>query len=1011
MILERILVVWVIGFSCLLALELGAAQEPTLVSDEVEALRQIATKLGKTDWDFTVDPCSGQSGWKTDAPKESRNVVECECNATCHVTIIVLKSQGLPGVLPSELVKLPYLKELDLTRNYLNGTIPQEWGSMKLEIIALQANRLSGSVPKELGNLTTLHQLVLDSNQLSGVIPPELGNLVNLRRLVLSSNNFTGQLPGKLSNLISLTDFRISDNQFSGKIPGIIQNWKNLSMLWIQASGFEGPIPTEISLLQKLTDLRISDTNGPEERFPQLSNMTSLMTLMLRSCNITGNLPEYLGQMTTLTTLDLSFNKLTGQLPDSYEKLSKVDRIFLTGNMLNGSVPSWMQNKGESIDLSYNNFTLESSRQISCRGHINLFGSYFLGNYLSGADPCVQDLPCLRNWHELHINCGGKEITIGDITYQADQEAGGPATFFQSKYDWAFSSTGYYPDDGITADEYTKTTTSRPLNNPENSELHMSARLSPLSLTYYGYCLLNGSYTVRLHFAEIIFTNGRNYSSLGRRIFNVYIQGRLVLKDFNIADAAGGIGKAINKTFSPVNVTTGTLEIRFYWAGKGTTVIPSSGVFGPLISAISMEPNFVPPSEGGKKKSAGVIAGIIVSVVALVFMVLGTIWWRGCQRHKSTMDQDLRGLDMQTGSFTLRQIKAATNNFDSTNKIGEGGFGSVYKGHLSDGTIIAVKQLSSKSKQGNREFVNEIGMISALQHPHLVKLYGCCIEGNQLLLVYEFMENNSLSHALFDPEKCQLKLDWRTRQKICIGIARGLAFLHEESRLKIVHRDIKATNILLDKDLNPKIADFGLAKLYEEENTHISTRVAGTFGYMAPEYAMKGYLTNKADVYSFGVVALEIVSGKRNTSFKPQEEFIDLLDWALILKDQGSLLDLVDPRLGLEFNKDEAMKMINVALLCTNTCAPLRPTMSAVVGMLEGQASVTEFVSDTSISSVEWRFKTMMNHYSQVQDHPSISVSQTQSMLGGSWSGSSMSAQAYQYGSQILEEQRAVHDG
>nr|GME19460.1 probable leucine-rich repeat receptor-like serine/threonine-protein kinase At3g14840 [Ipomoea batatas] len=196
-----------------------------------------------------------------------------------------------------------------------------------------------------------------------------------------------------------------------------------------------------------------------------------------------------------------------------------------------------------------------------------------------------------------------------------------------------------------------------------------------------------------------------------------------------------------------------------------------------------------------------------------------------------------------------------------------------------DGTIIAVKQLSSISRQGNHEFLNEIGMISCLQHPNLVKLYGCCVEGKQLLLVYEYMENNSLAHALFGLEDCQLKIDWPTRHRICVGVAKGLAFLHEESEIKIVHRDIKGTNVLLDKELNPKISDFGLAKLDDGENTHISTRVAGTRGYMAPEYALWGYLTFKVDVYSFGVVALEIVSGKNNVKYRPNENCICLLDW------------------------------------------------------------------------------------------------------------------------------------
>nr|GMD06758.1 probable leucine-rich repeat receptor-like serine/threonine-protein kinase At3g14840 [Ipomoea batatas] len=180
-------------------------------------------------------------------------------------------------------------------------------------------------------------------------------------------------------------------------------------------------------------------------------------------------------------------------------------------------------------------------------------------------------------------------------------------------------------------------------------------------------------------------------------------------------------------------------------------------------------------------------------------------------------------------TYTLKQIKVATRNFDIANKVGEGGFGPVYKGRLPDGTLIAVKQLSSKSRQGNKEFLNEIGMFSCLQHPNVVKLLGGCVEANQLLLVYEYMENNSLANALFiNSEDNQLVLDWPTRLKICIGVASGLVQMHEESSLKIVHRDVKATNVLLDRDMNPKISDFGLARLNEDDKTHMSTRIAGT---------------------------------------------------------------------------------------------------------------------------------------------------------------------------------------
>uniref|UniRef100_A0A5B7BQE0 non-specific serine/threonine protein kinase n=1 Tax=Davidia involucrata TaxID=16924 RepID=A0A5B7BQE0_DAVIN len=978
-----------------------ASAATSLPPGEVEALQQIANTLGKTDWNFSVDPCSGQAGWNISNPTDGyENNVTCNCSIPnsnfCHVERISLKRQNLNGTLPKELVGLPYLKDIDLTFNYLNGTIPSEWGSLPLEHISLLGNRLTGSIPEEFGNITTLRELTLQYNQLSGAIPPALGNLTHIDYIHLSSNFFTGELPETLAKLTTLREFRISDNNFTGTISNFIQNWTNLTRLEIQASGLQGPIPSGIELLENMIDLRISDLNGNEDQvtFPQLSKMTELKTLILRSCNIAGELPDYLGSQ-GLTTLDLSFNKFRGGIPDSWNK-SRIQYIFLTGNLLNGTVPPWLLDKGDPLkefDLSYNNFTYESSRtgRLNCKNsRVNLFRSFSESNI--DFDPCLENSQCQQHWNSFYINCGGSKFVDdadGNTTYDADNSVA--SMFYKSETNWALSSTGVFMLETLEKETYiAKNTYTLPINK---SELYMDARLSPLSMTYYGFCLLDGKYTVNLHFAEIMFTHDQTYKNLGRRIFDVYIQGNLEWKDFNIVDKAGGVGKEIKIKFTEVMVTNKTLEIRFHWAGKGTAGIPDEGVYGPLISAIAVDPEFTPASENGNRLSAGTVVGIVVAIAFVIFLVLGILSWKGCLRCKDTMEQDLKGLDLQTDSFTLRQIKAATNNFDVSNKIGEGGFGPVYKGLLSDGTIIAVKQLSSKSKQGNREFVNEIGMISALQHPHLVKLYGCCIEGNQLLLVYEYMENNSLARALFGPEECQLELDWPTRHKICVGIARGLAYLHEESRLKIVHRDIKATNVLLDKNLNPKISDFGLAKLDEEEDTHISTRIAGTYGYMAPEYAMWGYLTDKADVYSFGVVALEIVSGRSATSYKPKGDHINLLDWALALKENGNLMELVDPRLGSDFNKEEVMVTIDVSLLCTNATAAVRPTMSSVVSMLEGRSAVVqELISDPSVTRDEIELKDMKNQY-QYNPETDTSDSQIQRMLTDRpWTASSSSA-------------------
>ncbi|KAF2302948.1 hypothetical protein GH714_011742 [Hevea brasiliensis] len=866
--------------------------------------------MGAHDWNFNADACGDII--QPILPTDPERNITCNCefvNNTCHITALVIKRYSLPGQLPPELIQLPYLERIDFAYNYLNGSIPSEWASLQLKFISLLANRLSGNVPSYLENFTSLTYLNLELNQFSGTIPGELGKLVKLEDLILSSNKFSGNLPMELAELKNLTDFRINDNNFNGSIPDFIQNWKQLNRL------------------------------------------------VLRSCNISGEIPLYIWQLGRLRILDLSFNKIRGELPNAINTETLVF-IFLTGNFLSGNIPLFR--KGTNVDLSYNNFTRQSTEQPACKQidlSLNLFRSSSMGNDIGGA--CANNFSCDQYWHSLYINCGGDSVKINGKTYEGDVANGGAALLYPSNDDWGVSSTGDFMDDNDFQNKaYVENSPSLNID-----ELYRTARLSPLSLAYYRQCLENGDYTVSLHFAEIQFTNDSTYSSLGRRMFDIYIQNDRVQKDFNIEDKANGVAKPVIEKHN-ATVTNNILEIRFFWAGKGTTRVPVSGVYGPLISAISVDPNFEPPSGGGKTKIAPIIAGVVGSF--LILLALSIIVWRRYFRAKDETQKDFQGLESQTVSFTLKQIRAATNNFDPANKIGEGGFGPVYKGLFSDGTVIAVKQLSSKSSQGNREFLNEIGMISCLQHPNLVKLHGCCIEGNQLLLVYEYLENNSLARALFGPEHCQIKLDWQTRQRICVGIARGLAFLHEESRLKIVHRDIKATNVLLDKHLNPKISDFGLAKLDTQEKTHISTRIAGTIGYMAPEYALWGYLTHKADVYSFGIVALEIVGGKHNMNYGPENKFACLLDWACHLQQSGNLMELVDEKLGSDFKKVEAERMIKAALLCTNASPSLRPTMSEVVSMLEGTRSIPDVIPEASSYNEDLRFKAIREHKIQM---------------------------------------------
>ncbi|KAJ4970293.1 hypothetical protein NE237_003392 [Protea cynaroides] len=288
---------------------------------------------------------------------------------------------------------------------------------------------------------------------------------------------------------------------------------------------------------------------------------------------------------------------------------------------------------------------------------------------------------------------------------------------------------------------------------------------------------------------------------------------------------------------------------------------------------------------------------------------------------------------------TVDSSTLSEGNFHLSNRVGAGGFGIVYRGVLGDGTEVAVKSLSAESKQGNHEFLTEIGMIANVRHSNLVQLIGCCIEGSNHMLVYEYMENNSVASALLGPNKKRIILDWPKRAAICMGTVRGLAFLHEEAEPHIVHRDIKASNILLDRDLHPKIGDFGLAKLFPDSVTHLSTQVAGTMGYLAPEYALLGQLTKKADIYSLGVVILEIISGRSNTMETFGEDLMLLVEWTWKLKEEDRLLNLVDPKL-IEFPEEEVVRFINVALFCTQAAAHQRPSVSQVVEMLSKEMNL-----------------------------------------------------------------------
>ncbi|XP_071739109.1 proline-rich receptor-like protein kinase PERK15 [Rutidosis leptorrhynchoides] len=292
--------------------------------------------------------------------------------------------------------------------------------------------------------------------------------------------------------------------------------------------------------------------------------------------------------------------------------------------------------------------------------------------------------------------------------------------------------------------------------------------------------------------------------------------------------------------------------------------------------------------------------------------------------------------------FTYDDLAAATGGFAEYNLLGQGGFGFVHKGVLPDGQVVAVKSLKSGSGQGEREFQAEVEIISRVHHRYLVSLVGYCISDEQRMLVYEYVPNNTLEFHLHG--KGQVVMDWHTRMRIALGSAKGLAYLHEDCHPRIIHRDIKSANILLDHEYEAKVADFGLAKLTTENDTHVSTRVMGTFGYLAPEYASSGKLSDKSDVFSFGVMLLEILTGRK--PIDPTTEYMEesLVDWARPLiakaKEDGDYSELVDPRLNNNYDRNEIACMASCAAASVRHSAKRRPKMNQIARALEGNASL-----------------------------------------------------------------------
>nr|GMD92368.1 probable LRR receptor-like serine/threonine-protein kinase At1g56130 [Ipomoea batatas] len=537
----------------------------------------------------SFEPCDKNASW---APLEANPRIACDCSGTfCHINRLKIYGLDIVGEIPKELFVLKEMMDLNLAQNVLNGSVPAEIGQLtKMKWLSFGTNNLTGPIPPEIGNLSILITLSFATNNMNGPLPPELGNLTTLEEMYIDSNRFTGPIPEELSKLKNLRVLWASSNNFTGKLPAFFGSLTDLAVLRLEGTLLEGPIPKSYGALTKLDDLRIGDINNADSSLDFIENVSSISILSLRNCRIAGQLPEWFSKFSNLKILYLGSNNLSGELPANIV----TDTLFLNAV---GTLITSKRSLRRSVCLAKNSVCTEKASSTS-----------------------------------LSIKCGGNQIvTVDGIQFDDDSEMLGPASFYMSSNNqWAVSSSGIFINNP-NGQNYTAHSFSQ-IPNTLDSELYKTARISPSSLRYYGVGLKKGIYRVELHFAEIQMDDIKDsWKGLGRRYFDVSIQGERVLRDFNVKQEAGGSKRALVKKFK-ANVTNNVLDIHFFWAGKGTCCIPVQSTFGPIVSAIhvTQEVNLDDSSDGSDKKRIGKIIGITLGSAAgvLIICTIFYVWWR-----------------------------------------------------------------------------------------------------------------------------------------------------------------------------------------------------------------------------------------------------------------------------------------------------------------------------------------------------------------------------------------------
>ncbi|KAF5730178.1 Leucine-rich repeat protein kinase family protein [Tripterygium wilfordii] len=859
------------------------------------------------------------------------------------------------------------LKELSVAENHqLGGEISDLFFSVdtcNLEVLDLSENSFVGSVPGSISNCRNLVILNLSRNKFTGQIPSQLGSVTSLEALFLGSNNFSRDLPESLLNLTKLTFLDLSNNTYGGDIQDIIGRFTNVKFLVLNGNSYTGGIDSSgILKLPNVSRLDLSYNNFSGSLPVEFSQMLSLKFLILAYNQFNATIPSEFGNLQNLQALDLSFNRLSGFIPSSLGKLDSLLWLMLADNLLTGNIPRELGNCSSLLWLNLSNNKLSGTIPPELMNIGRNATATFMSNrqddkMILGGSDCLE----MTRWIPADYPPFSFVYTI--LTTKK----------CRSLWDQLLKGTGIFP---VCAPESSVRTfeisgylllSGNRLSGKVPVEL---GNLKNFSMLHLGFNEMYGEIPPEIAQVRLVVFNVTQNKFSGEIPTELGTLKCLLNLDLSYNNFSGAFPASLNNLtdLSKFNVSYNPLI---------SGVIPTTGQLATfekesyLGDPFLVLPEFIRNSTNnttGKTKSGGrdgkhtmwtsFLVSLTLTFIFLTFGVLAIIGFMYVKSPAETagylleeakysqafaasssgsspwLSDAVKVIRLDKTAFTHADILKATGNFSHSRVIGRGGSGTVYRGVLPDGREVAVKKLQREGTEGEKEFRAEMEVLSGKgfgwPHPNLVTLYGWCLDGSEKILVYEYMEGGSLEDLVPD----RLRLTWKRRIDIVIDVAKALVFLHHECYPAIVHRDVKANNVLLDEDGKARVTDFGLARVVGAGNSHVSTMVAGTVGYVAPEYGQTWKATTKGDVYSYGVLVMELATGRR--AVDGAEEC--LVEWGRRVMGYGhgqrTMIPVVVLGSGLAEGAEEMCELLRIGVRCTAEAPQARPNMKEVLAML-----------------------------------------------------------------------------